>query len=137
MMNNLNSILIEGNLTRDPELSYCSNGTPWCKFSVAVNRFYKQEDEKRKEVSFIDVSTYAKTAEACAEYLKKGRGVRVVGRLKQDSWKDVDGKSRTKLYIVAEHVEFKPNLKRQEENGEEEKTEGSEPKEELAEASTF
>jgi len=137
MMNNLNSILIEGNLTRDPELSYCSNGNPWCKFSVAVNRFYKQEDERKEEVSFIDVSAYGKTAEACAEYLKKGRGVRVVGRLKQDRWKDADGKSRAKLYIVAEHVEFKPNLKRPEENGEEAGTEAAEHGEELAEVSNF
>jgi single-strand DNA-binding protein len=137
MMNNLNSILIEGNLTRDPELSYCSNGNPWCKFSVAVNRFYKQEDERKEEVSFIDVSAYGKTAEACAEYLKKGRGVRVVGRLKQDRWKDADGKSRAKLYIVAEHVEFKPNLKRPEGNGEEAAAEAAEHGEELAEVSNF
>jgi single-strand DNA-binding protein len=137
MMNNLNSILIEGNLTRDPELSYCSSGTPWCRFSVAVNRYYKQDDERKEEVSFIDVSAYGKTAEACAEYLKKGSGVRVVGRLKQDRWKDLDGKSRAKLFIVAEHVEFKPNLKRPEDNGEKAGAEAAENKEELAEASTF
>ena len=136
-MNNLNSILIEGNLTRDPDLAYCSNGTPWCRFAVAVNRFYKQGDEKKEEVSFIDVSSYGKTAEACAEYLKKGRGVRVVGRLKQDRWNDADGKARAKLYIVAEHVEFKPGLKRPEEEGEGNKAEAAQQTPELAEASTF
>ncbi len=130
MMNNLNSILIEGNLTKDPELAYCSNGTPWCRFTVAVNRYYKQADERKEEVSFIDVSAYGKAAESCAEYLKKGRGVRVVGRLKQDRWKDTDGKNRTKVYIVAEHVEFKPALKQPENAGEE----ASEPVEEPAEA---
>jgi single-strand DNA-binding protein len=137
MMNNLNSILIEGNLTRNPDLAYCSNGTPWCRFSVAVNRFYKQGEERKEEVSFIDVSSYAKTAEACAEYLKKGSGVRVVGRLKQDRWNDADGKARAKLYIVAEHVEFKPNLKRPEGDGEGPKAEAAEQTPELAEASSF
>jgi single-strand DNA-binding protein len=137
MINNLNSILIEGNLTKDPELAYCTNGTPWCRFSVGVNRYYKQDDEKKEEVSFIEISVYGKTAESCAEYLKKGRGVRVVGRLKQDRWKDADGKGRTKVYIVAEHVEFKPNLKRPTDGAEEEKVESAAAEQELAEASSF
>ncbi len=115
MMNNLNSILIEGNLTRDPELTYTQKGAAVCKLSVACNRFYKQDDEQQKEVSFFDVTTWARLAEVCGEYLKKGRGVRVVGHLKQDRWADADGKNRSKVYIIAEHVEFKPQLK--EKNG--------------------
>jgi len=107
-MNSLNSILIEGNLTRDPELKATPKGTPVCSFSVASNRFYKQDQEYQKEVSFFDVETWAKLAESCAEYLEKGRGVRVVGRLKQDRWQDADGNPRSKVKIVAEHVEFKP-----------------------------
>jgi single-strand DNA-binding protein len=131
-MNNLNSILIEGNLTRDPELSYTSKGTAVCKFSVACNRFFKQEDETQKEVSYFDVSCWTRLAEVCGEYLKKGRGVRVVGRLKQDRWTDADGKPRSRIEIVAEHVEFKPQLKKQDGDGKdgEEKTEataGDEP----------
>ena len=107
-MNSLNSILIEGNLTRDPELKSTPKGTPVCSFAVASNRFYKQDQEYQKEVSFFDVETWAKLAESCAEYLEKGRGVRVVGRLKQDRWQDQDGNPRSKVKIVAEHVEFKP-----------------------------
>ena len=83
MMNNLNSLLIEGNLTRDPELSYTPKGTAMCKFSVACNRFFKQDQETQEEVSFFDVTTWSRLAEVCGEYLKKGRGVRVVGRLKK------------------------------------------------------
>jgi single-strand DNA-binding protein len=49
-------------------------------------------------------------AEVCGEYLKKGRGVRIVGRLAQDRWTDPEGKPRSKVYIVAEHVEFKPQF---------------------------
>ncbi|MBN1685898.1 MAG: single-stranded DNA-binding protein [Spirochaetales bacterium] len=107
-MNSLNSILIEGNLTRDPELKSTPKGTPVCSFSVASNRFYKQDEEYQKEVSFFDVEAWAKLAESCAEYLEKGRGVRVVGRLKQDRWQDQEGNPRSKVKIVAEHVEFKP-----------------------------
>jgi single-strand DNA-binding protein len=122
-MNNLNSILIEGNLVRDPELSYTPKGTAVCKFSVACNRSWKQDDEFQKEVSFFDVSTWTRLAEVCGEYLKKGRGVRVVGRLKQDRWTDPDGKPHSRVEIIAEHVEFKPQLKKQdgEEKAEEEK----------------
>ena len=112
-MNNLNSILIEGNLVKDPELSYTAKGTAVCKFSVACNRTFKQDDQLQKEVSFFDVSTWTRLAEVCGEYLKKGRGVRVVGRLKQDRWTDTDGKPHSRVSIVAEHVEFKPQLKKQ------------------------
>ncbi len=113
-MNNLNSILVEGNLVRDPELSYTPKGTAVCKFSVACNRAFKQDDQLQKEVSYFEVSTWTRLAEVCGEYLKKGRGVRVVGRLKQDRWADADGKPHSRVFIVAEHVEFKPQLKKQE-----------------------
>jgi len=125
-MNNLNSILVEGNLVRDPELSYTTKGTAVCKFSVACNRFFKQEEEMQKEVSYFDVSTWARLAEVCGEYLKKGRGVRVVGRLRQDRWTDPEGKPRSRIEIVAEHVEFKPQFKNKDDDGKEEKAEGEE-----------
>jgi len=144
-VNNLNSLLIEGNLVRDPELSYTPKGTAVCNFAVASNRFFKQDQEMQKEVSFFDVTTWARLAEVCGEYLKKGRGVRVVGRLKQDRWTDPDGKTHSRVFVIAEHVEFKPQLKNKngEEGKEEEKpdlpVDGSESPEdaELAEASTF
>lgn len=116
-MNNLNSVLIEGNLVRDPELSYTPKGTAVCKFSVACNRAFKQDDQLQKEVSYFEVSTWTRLAEVCGEYLKKGRGVRVVGRLKQDRWADADGKAHSRVFIVAEHVEFKPQLKKQDGEG--------------------
>ena len=111
MMNNLNSILLEGNLVADPELRYTPKGAAVCSFSVACNRFYKQEEELQKEVSYFDVTTWNRLAEVCNEYLTKGRGVRVVGRLKQDRWEDTEGKTRSKVHVVAEHVEFKPKFK--------------------------
>lgn len=107
-MNNLNSVLIEGNLTKDPELSYTTKGTPLCTFSIAVNRYYRSEDEQHQEVSFFDIETWSRLAETCNEYLSKGRGVRIVGRLKQNRWDSPEG-ARSKVHVVAEHVEFKPN----------------------------
>jgi single-strand DNA-binding protein len=107
-MNNLNSILLEGNLVRDPEIGYTPKGAPVCNFTVACNRYYKQGEELEEEVSYFDVTVWNRLAEVCKEYLAKGRGVRVVGRLKQDRWEDPEGKTRSKVHIVAEHVEFKP-----------------------------
>ena len=107
-MNNLNSILLEGNLARDPELRYTPQGTPTCTLVVASNRTYKLDGERVEEVSFIEAVTCGKLASVCAEHLSKGRGVRVVGRIKQERWEDPAGNSRSKVVIVAEHVEFQP-----------------------------
>jgi len=122
-MNDLNSILIEGNLVRDPEFKKSPTGTAICKFSIATSRWYKGSQGAEKEVGFFDIETWAKLAEACQEKGKKGRGCRVVGRLKQDRWNDQDGKARSKVVIVAEHVEFKAEFKK-------EGTGGSEPADE-------
>ena len=107
-MNNLNSVLLEGNLCRDPELRYTPKGTPVCTLVVASNRSYKVEGERHEEVSFVEATTWGKLATVCAEHLAKGRGVRVVGRQKQERWEDGDGNTRAKIVIVAEHVEFQP-----------------------------
>ncbi len=100
--------MIEGNIVRDPSLKSTPSGTPVCTFSVAFNRYFKQELEKEPEVSFFDVETWSKVAETCYSQCRKGRGVRVVGRLKQDRWSDAEGKNHSKVWIVAERVEFKP-----------------------------
>jgi single-strand DNA-binding protein len=110
-MNSLNSILLEGNLVRDPESKTLSTGTQVCNFTLASDRFYRQNDNLEKEVSYFEVEAWAKLGLACAQNLKKGRGVRVVGRLKQDRWQDPEGKARSRVMVVAEHVEFKPQKK--------------------------
>ncbi len=110
-MNALNSILVEGNVVRDPVLKETPRGTPVCSFSIASNRSYKQDDDYEQETSFFEVESWSKLAEQCGKYCAKGRGVRVVGRLKQDRWTGTDGKNYTKIKIVAEHVEFKPQFK--------------------------
>ena len=111
-MNNLNSILIEGNMVRDPLLRNTAKGTSICSFSIATNRFFRQDSSMEKEVGFFDVEAWGKLANSCANYGRKGRGVRVVGRLKQDRWVGTDGKKHTKVAIVAEHVEYRPDFKK-------------------------
>jgi len=111
-MNNLNSILIEGNLVKDPLLRSTPKGAQVCSMSLASNRFYKQEIGFEREVSYFDVESWSKLAELCYSKGRKGRGVRVVGRLKQDRWSDPEGKPRSRVTIVAEHVEFRPEFKK-------------------------
>ena len=113
-MNSINSILIEGNLVRDPLLRTTPKGTALCTFSLASNRYYKQDSGLEKEVGFFDVEAWAKLAESCYHLGHKGRGVRVVGRLKQDRWNGTDGKTHSRVSIVAEHVEFRPEFKKEE-----------------------
>jgi single-strand DNA-binding protein len=113
LMNNLNSILIEGNMVRDPLLRSTPKGTSVCTFSLASNRFFKQDSGLEKEVSFFDVESWAKLAERCYNQGRKGRGVRVVGRLKQDRWSGSDGKPHARVAIVAEQVAFRPEFNRE------------------------
>ena len=104
-MNNLNSILLEGNLTRDPELRHTPAGTPVCTLRVGSLRTYKCAGKRREEVTFVETETCGRLATVCAEHLRKGSGVRVIGRLKQGTRQE-DG--APVLMIAAEHVEFQP-----------------------------
>lgn len=110
-MNSLNSILIEGNVVRDAVMRETPRGNPVCNFSIASNRFYRQEEQLEQETSFFDIESWSKLAEQCVKNCLKGRGVRVVGRLRQDRWTGSDGKNYCKVKVVADHVEFKPKFK--------------------------
>ena len=103
----LNKVFLIGNLTRDPELRYIPSGTAVANFGLATNRIYKNRDgEQKEEVCFVEIVTWAKTAENCANYLAKGRPVFVEGRLQFDSWETEDGQKRSKLRVVADRVQF-------------------------------
>jgi single-strand DNA-binding protein len=104
----VNKVMLIGNLTRDPELRYTPQGSAVCEFAVALNSSYtnKQTGQRVEEVSFIDIVAWARTAEICAEYLKKGRQVFVEGRLKQDRWESPEGKKQSKIRVVADNVQF-------------------------------
>ena len=105
----MNNCVMIGRLTRDPELKYTGNGTAYCRFSIAVDREFKKQDGE-KEVDFIDITTWSKTAENVAKYLAKGRQVGVKGRLQINSYQDNDGNNRKSAEIIAERVEFLGNI---------------------------
>ncbi|TDJ51007.1 MAG: single-stranded DNA-binding protein [Nitrospina sp.] len=105
-MANFNKVLLMGNLTRDPELRFTSNGSALAKFGLAVSRKYKAGEEWKEEVCFVDITVWGKQAENCAEYLSKGRPVFIDGRLQFSSWETDDGQKRSKLEVVANMVQF-------------------------------
>jgi single-strand DNA-binding protein len=102
---NYNKAILIGNIVRDCEQKYTPSGTAIANFSLAVNRKFKQNDEQKDEVSFIDCVAFAKTAELCSQYLGKGSGVLVEGRLKQERW-EKDGQQRSRIVVVVESVTF-------------------------------
>ncbi|PJZ71402.1 single-stranded DNA-binding protein [Leptospira perolatii] len=113
-MKNLSLTVLDGNLTADPQLKKTPNGKSVAQFTLAVNHFTRSENEDG-DVSYFDIETWDKSAEACSEYLKKGRKVTVVGYLKQDRWKNQEGQSRSKVKIIADDVRFDGFDKREKE----------------------
>ena len=106
-MNQLNSIILEGNVVKKAEFSEPTSGFYVCRFPIAVNRKTKSPNgDSHEEVSYFDVETYGTMAEKCSKYCDKGKGVRVVGRLKQNRWEENNVK-RSKVFVIAEHVEYK------------------------------
>ena len=75
---------------------------------MAVNRRYRQGDEQKEEVCFVDISTFARSAEIVGQYLSKGSPVLIEGRLQFRSWEDQNGQRRSKLDVVAERVNLMP-----------------------------
>ena len=107
-MAGFNKVILMGNLTRNPELRYTPSGTPVASFGLAVSRRFKQGDDLKEEVCFVDIVVFGKQAEHCGQYLSKGNGVIVEGRLQQRRWETEDGQKRSKHEVVAQTVTFMP-----------------------------
>ena len=106
-MANFNKVILLGNLTRDPQLSYLPSQTPVVEFGLAINRKWTGQDgNQRDETCFVDCQMYGKRAEVINKYLKKGNPLLVEGRLKFDSWQAQDGSKRSKLRVFVENFEF-------------------------------
>jgi single-strand DNA-binding protein len=105
-MDNLNSVLLEGQLTAEPVLAYAPTGTPVCIMHILTKRYVKDATTGviKEERQNYTIRTYNHQAEVCMEDLHQGRGIRVVGRLTTEE--------PGQIYIVAEHVELKPATKR-------------------------
>lgn len=106
-MANFNKVFLIGNLTRDPELRYTPSGTAVVNLGMAVNRRFKdREGQQKSDVCFLTIVVWDKQAEACNQYLQKGRPLFVEGRLQSRSWEAKDGTKRHVLEIRAERVQF-------------------------------
>lgn len=108
-MASFNKVILLGNLTRDPEVRYTTGGSAVCDITLAVNYQWtdKRSNERKEEVSFIDVTLWGRTAEIAGEYLGKGRPVLIEGRLQQDKWDDKEtGQKRSKLKVVADAMQL-------------------------------
>ena len=106
-MANFNKVLLIGNLTRDPQLSYLPSQTAVVEFGLAVNRTWNsREGEKKESTCFVDCQAFGKQAETINKYLAKGRPVFVEGRLDFSSWTAQDGTKRSRLRVVVENFQF-------------------------------
>jgi single-strand DNA-binding protein len=104
-------ILLVGNLGADPELRYTPQGTPVASFTLAVNRVWTDnQGERQEKTTWFRVTAWRKQAETCAEFLRKGRRVLVVGEMEEAStWTDRDGHPRASLEVTALTVKFLPS----------------------------
>ena len=106
-MSNFNKVLLMGNLTRDPQLTYLPSETAVVEFGLAVNRKWKsREGENRDETCFVDCRMFGRRAEVINKYCKKGNPLFIEGRLTFDSWQAQDGTKRSKLRVTVENFEF-------------------------------
>jgi single-strand DNA-binding protein len=105
---NINTVVITGNLTRDPELRSLPSGTSVCKMRVAVNSRRKDSSsgEWVDKPNYFDVTVWGAQGENCANYLSKGRPVAVSGRLEWREWEAQDGGKRQAVEIIADSVQF-------------------------------
>lgn len=103
----LNKAIIIGNLTRDPEIKALPSGIKVTTFAVATNRVWKDKDGKRQEsVDYHNIVVFGRQAETAAQYLKKGSGALVEGRIQTRSWDSKEGEKKYRTEIVADTVQF-------------------------------
>jgi len=104
----LNKAMIYGNLTRDPEMKALPSGMNVTSFSLATNRVYNDRDGQRQEqTDYHNIVVFGRQAETVNQYLKKGSGAFVEGRLQTRSW-DKDGQKQYRTEVVADRVQFGP-----------------------------
>ena len=112
-MPELNSVIVAGNLTKDPTFRETSNGTPVVNFHVAVNRRYKDSGNQwQEDVCYVGVVAWNKLADSCKDRLKKGSAVLIDGELQSRTFKTEDNRNRTIVEIKAKRIQFLNKLSR-------------------------
>lgn len=103
----MNTIIITGNLVRDPESRELSSGITVCNITIANSRKWTNDHgDEQEDVCFIDCKAFGRTAETIGQYLRKGRPVLIEGRITHDKWQDADGNNRSKHVISVGRFEF-------------------------------
>ncbi len=106
-MPELNSVIVAGNLTKDPIFRQTTNGTPVVNFSIASNRrFRDKNDEWKEDVCYVGIVAWNRLAESCRDKLKKGNAVLVDGELQSRTFKTEEGSNRTIVEIKARRIQF-------------------------------
>lgn len=105
---NINRVIITGNLTKDPELRSTGGGMPVCSLRVAVNTRKKDDTtgEWGERPNYFSVTVFGRQGETAAQYLSKGRGVAVDGRLSWREYETKEGQKREAVEIIADTVQF-------------------------------
>lgn len=104
MATDINKVILVGRLTREPEYKNV-NGTSLVKYSLATNRTYVVNGDKREDVSYVDCESWGKLADIIRQYCTKGKQILIEGRLKQDTW-EAEGKKMSKLKVVVENMQL-------------------------------
>lgn len=113
-MASLNKVILIGRLTADPELKQTGNGVAVTSFTLAVDRKYNKDTEKKAD--FITIVAWRQTAEFICKYFRKGSAIIVLGELQTRSWDDSNGKKRFTTEVVASEVSFAESKKNPETN---------------------
>lgn len=119
-MPEINSVIVAGNLTKDPVFRQTSNNTPVVNFHVAANRRYKDSSNQwQEDVCYVGVVAWNKLADSCKDRLKKGSAVLVDGELQSRTFKTEDGRNRTIVEIKAKRIQFLNKFNKSQGEGEE------------------
>ena len=103
----LNKIMLIGNVSKDPDMQVTAEGTPFTRFSLAVNRSYTSSNgEKVEETEWFNIVVWRQLAEICERYLHKGSKVYLEGRLSQRKYTDREGLQRTNVEVIANEMEM-------------------------------
>lgn len=104
-MSDINSVVLVGRLTRDIEIKYTTSGMAIGKFSMAINKRVKKNDQWVDDVNFFDITVFGKIAESLQPYLTKGKQVGIQGELTQNRW-EKDGQKFSKVEVIAQNIQL-------------------------------
>ena len=103
-MNDVNNVILEGRLVRDPQLSYSTKGLAVCSFVIANNTYKKIGEEWEQQPNYIPIVAFQELAEQVKLEKEKGAKCRVQGTLKQSSWTDLNGEKHNRIFVVAREI---------------------------------